>query len=271
MEMIGYEHIERVNKEMAITKLKNEKTGKEIGDYVEVNERIKAFRKLFPTGTIKTEMLSNENGVCIFKASVGYQKSLLNFASDGNGEQVNTTFTLLGTGTAQEKEGSTFINRTSYIENCETSAVGRALAMCGFGIDKSVASAEEVENAINNQEITEDDAKNYVFTFGKYKGKSISGVYQEDKEYLNWCLDKYNDENLKQMIEMITDLKRTPIPETEEAQRERLELINELGTMIAITQYDLDKVLDYYKVSSTSELTNEQLEEAINKLNKIGE
>ena len=148
MEMIGYEHIERVNKEMAITKLKNEKTGKEIGDYVEVNERIKAFRKLFPTGTIKTEMVSNENGVCIFKASVGYQKSLINFASNGKGEQVNTIFTLLGTGTAQEKEGSTFINRTSYIENCETSAVGRALAMCGFGIDTSIASKEEVENAI---------------------------------------------------------------------------------------------------------------------------
>ena len=58
---------------------------------------------------------------------------------------------MLGTGTAYEKESSTFINKTSYIENCETSAVGRALGMAGFGIDTSVASAEEVKNAINNQ------------------------------------------------------------------------------------------------------------------------
>ena len=58
---------------------------------------------------------------------------------------------LLGSGHAYEKEGSTFINRTSYIENCETSAVGRALGMCGFGIDTSIASSEEVQNAILNQ------------------------------------------------------------------------------------------------------------------------
>lgn len=58
---------------------------------------------------------------------------------------------VLGTGTAYEKEGSTFINKTSYIENCETSAVGRALGMAGFGIDTSIASAEEVQNAIANQ------------------------------------------------------------------------------------------------------------------------
>ena len=58
----------------------------------------------------------------------------------------------LGSGTAYEKEDSTFINTTSYIENCETSAVGRALGFAGFGIDVSIASAEEVGNAILNQE-----------------------------------------------------------------------------------------------------------------------
>ena len=52
-----------------------------------------------------------------------------------------------------EKEGSTYINKTSHIENCETSAVGRALAMLGFEIKKSVASKEEVENAKIQQEM----------------------------------------------------------------------------------------------------------------------
>ena len=103
-------------------------------DYAEVNQRIKAFRSLCPGGAILTEMLSCENGVCIFKATI-----------------CDEEMKVLGTGTAYEKEGSTFINKTSYIENCETSAVGRALGMCGFGIDTSIASAEEVQNAIQNQ------------------------------------------------------------------------------------------------------------------------
>lgn len=103
-------------------------------EYAEVNQRIKAFRSICPGGTILTEMISCENGVCIFKATV-YDEEMK----------------LLGSGHAYEKEGSTFINKTSYIENCETSAVGRALGMCGFGIDTSIASSEEVQNAILNQ------------------------------------------------------------------------------------------------------------------------
>ena len=48
--------------------------------------------------------------------------------------------------------GSTFINKTSALENSETSAVGRALGMYGIGIDTSIASAEEVGNAVKQQE-----------------------------------------------------------------------------------------------------------------------
>ena len=129
--MPTYKEIENANKQMIPTDIKGR-------NYMEVPQRVKAFRMVYPTGTITTEMLSNDNGVCIFKATVGY----INDESD---------FVVLGTGTAYEKEGSTFINKTSYIENCETSAVGRALGMAGFGIDTSIASAEEVQNAIANQ------------------------------------------------------------------------------------------------------------------------
>lgn len=121
-----YEQIEQANKKLKLTDIKGK-------DYAEVAQRIKAFRSICPNGTIITEMISNNNGVCVFKATV----------MDGD--------TILGTGTAYEKESSSYINKTSYIENCETSAVGRALGMCGFG-DTSVASAEEVANAIAQQE-----------------------------------------------------------------------------------------------------------------------
>ena len=124
---ITFEDIKKANEEIGTTNIK----GKE---YAEVNQRIKAFRMVYPTGMIRTEMVSNENGVCIFRAYVYDEENKL-----------------LSTGTAYEKENSTFINKTSYIENCETSALGRALGIAGFGIDTSVASAEEVQNAINNQ------------------------------------------------------------------------------------------------------------------------
>ena len=106
-------------------------------EYAEVNQRVKAFRTLYPEGFIITEILCREGGLCIIKATVGHY---------ADGKSV-----ILATGTAYEKEGSSQINRTSYIENCETSAVGRALGMAGFGIDTSIASADEMNNALLQQ------------------------------------------------------------------------------------------------------------------------
>ena len=125
--MFTWEQLAKANTTIKTTNV----SGKQ---YAEVNQRIKAFRSICPGGAIITELLSVENGICIFKATV-YDEEMR----------------ILGTGTAYEKEGSSFINKASYIENCETSAVGRALGMCGFGIDTSIASAEEVQNAIKNQ------------------------------------------------------------------------------------------------------------------------
>ena len=104
-------------------------------DYIPVNERIKAFRFIYPRGQIITEIIGLEDGICTMKASV----------YDNEGK-------LLATGHAQEKEEASFINKTSYIENCETSCIGRALGMVGIGLDSSVASYEEVANAMRNQE-----------------------------------------------------------------------------------------------------------------------
>ena len=58
---------------------------------------------------------------------------------------------LVATGHAMEKEDSSFVNNTSYVENCETSAWGRCLANFGIGVDDSVSSADELANAIRNQ------------------------------------------------------------------------------------------------------------------------
>lgn len=103
-------------------------------EYVEVNERVKYFRQNFKGWSIETILLSDSDGICKFKAVV----------EDENG-------VVKATGHAYEKESSSYINKTSYIENCETSAVGRALGFLGIGIDTSIASGDEVTNAVNNQ------------------------------------------------------------------------------------------------------------------------
>ena len=207
-------------------------------EYAEVNQRIKAFRMVYPQGSIITDMVSNGNGVCVFKATVSTEDGVV-----------------LGTGTAYEKEDSSFINKTSYIENCETSAVGRALGMAGFGIDVSVASAEEVANAMQNQEVTQSEADNYTLTFGKYKGKKLKELYEEEPNYIEWMINNTKDERMLKLIQMATGIH---IP-SEEESRQRLELLSTINNLVLDTDTDIDELKKYFKVQSLNELTVAQL------------
>ena len=58
---------------------------------------------------------------------------------------------IVSTGYAQEEKTTSFVNETSFVENCETSAVGRALGFLGLGIKDSIASADELVVAISKQ------------------------------------------------------------------------------------------------------------------------
>ena len=105
--------------------------------YVEVNERIKFFRQedKYNLWGIRTEFPMIDSEQCLCKCTI----------TDADGD-------IIAQGHAHEVRGSSNINKTSYVENCETSAVGRALAMLGIGIDTSIASANEVEDAIAQQQ-----------------------------------------------------------------------------------------------------------------------
>ena len=103
-------------------------------EYITVNERVTEFRKLHPDWTIASEILTHDNGMIVMVTKV----------SDESGR-------VIATGHAYEREGSTNVNKTSYIENCETSAVGRALAFLGIGIVESIASADEVKGAVSQR------------------------------------------------------------------------------------------------------------------------
>jgi hypothetical protein len=156
-------------------------------NYAEVAQRIKAFRKLYPEGSIETEIVSLKDGVCLMKAIVK-----------------NENGTVLGTGYAFEKEDSSFINKTSFIENCETSAVGRALGMLGIGIDAGFASYEEVANAQLNQEQSAQPAqpatKTSTTSTKKISEKQIaliSQLYTQDE--INTMISRIGVESLSEI------------------------------------------------------------------------
>lgn len=117
---VSYEQIEKANNEIYAMKIGNK-------DYATVNERVKAFRKVYPTGTIENKVEELKDDYVRISTIV----------RDENGD-------IIATGTASEtKKG--MVNSTSMLENCETSSVGRALGFAGFGIDNSIASGEDIE------------------------------------------------------------------------------------------------------------------------------
>lgn len=128
--MITFEQIQKANEGLKAIDVKGKR-------YVMVVEKVKAFRTLFPDGFIHTDIISLDGDVVVMQSKAGYYE---------NGAEK-----ILGTGLAFERRESSFINKTSYIENCETSAVGRALSFIYFGADDSISSADELANAINNQ------------------------------------------------------------------------------------------------------------------------
>ena len=102
----------------------------DLSNYEQVDERIDKFYTSHNDGRILTEIHTLSDDKVVFKALV-YVGEIL-----------------VSTGFAYEKEGSTPVNKTSYIENCETSAIGRALANYNFAKKGARPSKEEMEKVV---------------------------------------------------------------------------------------------------------------------------
>jgi Icc-related predicted phosphoesterase len=96
--------------------------------------------------------------------------------------------TVVAQGHAHEVKSSSNINKTSYVENCETSAVGRALAILGIGIDTSIASANEVEDAIAQQQAMVDNPK--VQKLSKALDAPVENIMDKAVAYIKGQTDK---------------------------------------------------------------------------------
>lgn len=125
-------------------------------DYVTVNERIKYLAENCKY-SIQTEyQYFEDRRMWVVKATLTIYKE--------ESEYVDNVHVY--TGLAQEIESDNYrdVNHTSALENAETSAVGRACAMAGIGIDTAIASAEEVQKAINRVDEVGEDARLYLLT-----------------------------------------------------------------------------------------------------------
>jgi hypothetical protein len=103
-------------------------------EYLTVAYSIKQFRVDHPDWQIHTDIIKMDDDRVVVRAEI----------ADSAGVTV-------ATGHAEEKRSASQINQTSALENCESSAVGRALAFAGYG-GSEIASADEVQNAIYQQE-----------------------------------------------------------------------------------------------------------------------
>ena len=159
----------------------NQGKGKALDDYIEVNERIIACYNKYPDGSIQTEIISINDDRVVIKAYAYRDREDPRPA----------------TGHAEEIRSASYINKTSALENGETSAVGRALALLGFHVKKSIASREEVANAIAQQEQLKEAEKESPRQDPNDKQLIITVLSKwetlgSDKvAFSNWVLSKY--------------------------------------------------------------------------------
>ncbi len=166
-------------------------------DYVLVNSRIKEFRTNpkyddYGLKTEKTldqwfEYTDKKTGEILQDNRVEFKCIITN----ASGKPISEA-------TARELKSSSYINKTSHIENCETSAVGRALGFLGIGVDTSIASADEVINAVNNQTQNNDEREwlqkwqlDAVLKSTKNEALRIIKDYRMKKEYRTEINNKF--------------------------------------------------------------------------------
>lgn len=156
--------------------------------YIEVNERIKYFhaQKKYDKWGIETIKIKDE--ICQQKKDRLVQFRAVIFDENK---------LIKSTGHAEEYQSSSYINKTSFIENCETSAIGRALGLLGIGIDTSIASAEEVSTAITNQDqdntpwLKETELKALLEKGTKVQAVKVLAAYKMKNEYKNQITNKF--------------------------------------------------------------------------------
>ena len=154
-------------------------------DYITVNERLKHFRTepTFKGWQITEQLVHIDEKEGVFKVTI----------NDSKGVEMASAH-------SQEYRDSSYINKTSFVENGFTSALGRALGYLGIGIDTSIASANEVQNAVKNQNTAPIDNRkwltdaqfNATLKATKEQAQKVLKGFKIKKEYREQIINKFN-------------------------------------------------------------------------------
>tara|TARA_R100001443_G_scaffold13529_2_gene23540 strand:+ start:7004 stop:7486 length:483 start_codon:yes stop_codon:yes gene_type:complete len=149
--------------------------------YITVNERLKYFcnNSKYNNFRINEELIELNENEGVFKVTIFNEQ----------GEPVVSAH-------AQEYRDNSYINKTSFLENGFTSALGRALGYLGIGIDTAIASADEVKTAINNQDDNKkwlsEEQLNATLSGTKEQAVKVFATYKMKKEYKTKIQNKFN-------------------------------------------------------------------------------
>lgn len=153
--------------------------------------------------------------------------------------------TLFGNDNPAQKQGSALTYARRY-----------SLLMA-FGLATEDNDANDL-NVI--KEITQEEAEQYTFTFGKHKGETIKDVYATDLSYIKWLINsEKTDPRIIKMIELITG----EVKPNKEELTERAELLRKFEMLIIEKNTDIEQIYEYYGVENNTQMTNEQLADAI--------
>ena len=191
-------------------------------------------------------------------------------------ELVGDRYYIKATATLRNIDSLEEISNTAYAREEETkkgmdgsqitgasSSYARKYALNGLFLIDDVKDSDTTNTGA---EVTEEDAKAYTFAFGKHSGKKLTEVIEKDYQYIKWILnnpEKANTEVLK-CIELLTG----EVPLTKKEQEEILNKMDVVSQLLDETDTDRETFYKHYKVKSNSEMTLEQLDDAIKKLMK---
>jgi ABC-type Fe3+-hydroxamate transport system substrate-binding protein len=151
-------------------------------EYITVNERLIYFRSQpqYKGWRISEDVVSLDDKEGLFKVTI-----------------INPDGFEMAVAHAQEYRDSSYINKTSFVENGFTSALGRALGYLGIGIDTAIASADEVQTAVNNQPKDNKSWLNETQLIATLKGtkeqaEKVVANYKMKKEYRTKINNQFN-------------------------------------------------------------------------------
>jgi len=158
-----------------------------LDDYETVEERLVKFWKEHPDGQIHTKVLEHSSSRFIVEASI--------YRTEADARPWTT-------GLAEETVQGRGVNATSALENCETSAIGRALANAGYATKGKRASREEMTKVAAKQEV-----KAKIEEVKAKMAQSSSEYVPVPKEDDPWTIRPAEPtQTLEQAVEMVKDV-----------------------------------------------------------------